>query len=355
MNKEKLMEKLRKLQDAYDKLFEAVLNSATDEDLQKLNNIEKMVEETKAQIEKLDDKTGKIPGSPVVLTESQKFVKRLIEAVSTNGNFAGALPREMADSVTELVNQYANLRQYCSVYTVGGEYAITVETGLPTATYVAEGSAIGNTDPKTTTVTLNAKKIGTISKLTNESITDVTFDLIGYVERSIARAFANQEDHEIIQGTGGVDAIEGVLSKDGIAKVTTAEAAKCTWEEVKATIGKLKAYRNGCILVMNQEVADMIQDFKDGSGNYIFPQNEELTSIKGHPVVISDQMPDLATGKAIMIAGNFSYYALADRSGYEMTLLSELYAANDMTGIKAVCRKDGKVGNKEAFAILMSV
>ena len=38
-----------------------------------------------------------------------------------------------------------------------------------------------------------------------------------------------------------------------------------------------------------------------------------------------------------------------------MTLLSELYAANDMTGIKAVCRKDGKVGNKEAFAILMSV
>ena len=65
MNKEKLMEKLRKLQDAYDKLFEAVLNSATDEDLQKLNNIEKMVEETKAQIEKLDDKTGKIPGSKV--------------------------------------------------------------------------------------------------------------------------------------------------------------------------------------------------------------------------------------------------------------------------------------------------
>ena len=127
MNKEKLLEKLRKLQDAYDKLFENVLNSATDEDLQKLNNIEKMVEETKAQIEKLEDKPEKIPGSPVKLTESQKFIKRLVEAVSTSGNFAGALPREMADSVTELVNQYANLRQYCTVYTVGGEYAITVE------------------------------------------------------------------------------------------------------------------------------------------------------------------------------------------------------------------------------------
>lgn len=354
MDIEKLKENLRKIQEAYDKLFESVLNSATEEDVQKLNQMEKMMREYEAQIEKFEGKEKKKPGNPFEINESQKFVKKLVEAVSIGGNFADSMPREMADRVTELVNQYANLRQYCSVYTVGGDYAVTVETGLPTATYVTEGTAIGNSDPKTAPVVLSAKKIATISKLTSESITDVSFDLVGYVERSIARAFANQEDHEIIQGAGGENAIEGILNKEGVEVVTTATEATLTWEEVLKALGKLKAYRNGCIIVVNQEVADIIQGFKDDNGNYIFPQNEELTSIKGHPVVVSDQMPEVAATKALMIAGNFSYYALADRSGYEITLLNELYAANDMVGIKAVHRKDGKVGIAKAFAVLKS-
>ncbi len=362
MNRKELEERLQKTKEAEDKIFEKVLTESREEDVDKLNSLSRYRADLEAQLEKCDKnlvppttKTG-----PEELSESEKYCKRFIEAVTTGGNFSGALPREMFAGVTKKVGQFANIVGLCDYHKLISDLALPVESGLPTVDYVTEGGTIGESNATTGTVLLSAKKLACIGKISNEAIADVSFDLVGYVEDTIARAISNKLDHEILFGEGvttgasATNCITGVAKTTGIKSQTSATTLVITWAEVKKALTLLGGYAAGCTIVCSQEIADMIHDFKDGSGNYLFPQGEELTRIKGHPVKISDQMPTLATGKVMFVAGNFQYYALGMREEMDIMLLDQLYQASDMTGVKATVRADGKVTQPEAFSVIVS-
>ena len=352
---EMLKERLEQVMAAEKTAFEEALKSGDEKLVEKANSFGKMVEEIEAQIEALETKQEppQRTAATLDLTEKQKWAKGFAEAVTTGANFSGGMPQEMATDVIKKVGQFANLVSLCDVRKLVSDLSITVETGKPTVSYVTEGSAIGESDPKTSSVVLSPKKLACIGLVSNEVIKDVSFDIVAYITETIASAIADKLDHEILLGTG-TSSIEGIIGKSGITKLTTATTLVVTWAEVKKLLTALKGYKAGCTLVMSQEIADQIHDFKDGSGNYIFPQNEELTVVKGHPVKISDQMPDVAKGNALIVAGNFKYYVLGERDAVEVTILDQLYQNKDQVGVKVVTRVDGKVGQAEAFAALLS-
>lgn len=355
MKIEELKARLAQIEESEKKAFAAMLESSKDEDISKVNALGKLREEYEAQLEALEGKMAPPTKdvAPAALSEKQRWAKNFMDAISTSGNFSGGMPREMSTEVMTKALQTSTLLTRCKIEKLVSDMSVTVETGLPTVAYVAEGAAIGETAPATKSVVLSPKKLGCIAKVSQEVIRDVSFDIYAYVVDVFGRAIGSMLVHEVIQGTG-TNAIEGVLSATGINKTTSKTSKVVTWTEVKTMLTSLKGYKAGCTLVMSQEVADMIHDFTDGSGNYIFPQNEELTAVKGHPVEITDQMPALAAGKALVLAGNFQYYALGERDDVEITTLYERYADTDQVGIKAVVRVDGKVGQPEAFAAIIS-
>ena len=154
--------------------------------------------------------------------------------------------------------------------------------------------------------------------------------------------------------SGGTTAIEGITKKSGIISATSATTLTLTWDEVRKAMSNLKGYKANCTVVVSQAMADVIHGFKDSAGNYIFPQNEELTRIMGHEVVISDQMPDAASGGVLFLAGDFSHYVVGQREAIDVQLLYELYAGNNQTGIKTTVRYDGKVADASAFSVIVS-
>ena len=363
MNAKELKDRIAQLKEAESKAMTAILENATEENVTKLNNLQKLRAESEAQLERVEG-VSMVPDSKVgpeaTLSESQKYCDRFKEAVTTGTNFSGALPREMYSSVIKKIGQFANVAGLCDYHKLISDLALPVESGLPSVEYVVEGGAIGESAPTTSTVLLSAKKLACIGKISNEAIADVGFDLVAYVEDTIARAIANKLDHEILLGTGvttgsgATNCITGVIKTAGIKSATSTNLGAVTWAEVKKALTSLGGYAAGCTIICSQEIADLIHDFKDGSGNYIFPQNEELTRIKGHPVKISDQMPATTTGNVLFIAGNFQYYALGMREEMDIMLLDQLYQATDMTGVKATVRADGKVTQAEAFSVIIS-
>ena len=74
----------------------------------------------------------------------------------------------------------------------------------------------------------------------------------------------------------------------------------------------------------------------------------------GHEVVISDQMPEVATGAVLFVAGDFKQYIVGQREAIDVQLLYELYAGNNQTGIKTTVRYDGKVAQAAAFSVILS-
>lgn len=367
MDKKTLMAMLAKVKAKIKEKFETMLESSKDEDIKAYENLLKQakdLEEKIALAEKEElEKEGEIPegleegldkDAKEKLDEKTKFVKGLVEAVSKGTTFQGLLPRDVAAAIQRKKEQIARVRGLCNVHSATGEYTVYVEGDTATVAYVGENAAIGETNPTVKPIGLAALKLGALVKVSREFIQDLGVDVMAYLTDVLSKAFAKKEDHEILFGAGtssSKTALRGISVNVASSNVVTAAATDTvTWEEVKQTIQKLKAYRNGATIVCSQAFLDICHSFKDGN-TYMFPQGQQITSIMGIRVVVSDEFPAIGSEAVAMIVGDFSYYHILDRQGLEVVTLNELYAANDQVGIRALERIDGDFV-QDAFAVL---
>lgn len=292
------------------------------------------------------------------MSESKKFVNRIIEAVTVGTSFAGTVPTEIASEIVKKRNTLAQIRGIATVHQASGDYKIAVESTGVTVAYTGEGAAIGDSTPDVSVLTLSAYKIAALVKASRESLTDPAVDVQQYLVDSIGKAMAEFEENEFLNGTGSSNNhITGILTTLALTAnkaqvITAASATALTWDDVSQIDAVLSAYAPNATLVMNPATANAIRLLKDGGGHFIFPQNEPLSMVLGHRVLESKFMPKIATGASVIVAGDFSYYHIADRQGLDVQVLNELYAANDQVGIKAVERLDGNCALPEAFCVV---
>lgn len=359
--KTELMEAINAFEAKRKEAFETMKATPTEEAVQAYETVVKACNVLECQLADIESREK---GVAIVestekkseLEETVAFVKGLREAVAIGNTYTGLIPTAIASRIQMKRTELSKLRNRCTVHPADGNYTITVEGTGATVAYVSEASAINDSTPTLGVVELGAYKLGALVKVSNEMLADVAVDVAAYLVDVIAKGFALKEDYEILHGTGS-GAMTGV-----VPFVTTATgghitlgagttAATClTWAEVKSFIQSLGAYRSHACILMNPATVDIIHEFKD-SGKYIFDQNNPLTAIWGLPIIATPDVDVIGSGKVIAIAGDFSYYHIADRKSVTITTLNELYAANDQVGVKAIQRIDGKPANVDAFAI----
>lgn len=284
--------------------------------------------------------------------ESENFIKGLREAVQLGTRFVGSLPTEMATAIQTKMEQLAGIYSRCTIHRASGDYVVVVESEVVTVSYTTESAAISETSPNLQPIKLSALKLAGLARISSEMLADLAVDVMNWITNEFAKAFARQMEHEILLGPGtdgDKTKIRGVIT-NATKTVTAASATVITWEEVKKTVQSIGAYRTGATIVVSQQIHDQIHSFKDGS-SYMFDQTRNVERIMGCPVLISDQMPAIAGGKAALVVGNFAYYHIADRQDVTIRVLEERYAEYDQVGIKATKRVDGDFV-KEAFAVL---
>lgn len=352
------MTERERIAEARIKAFDAMIENASDENVKAYENILKMEEALKAREIKEDQKkvdldSIKEKAEDKALTEAQAFTRKLREALAIGGTYTALVPTTIATTIQKKKYEHSLLRRYCTVHPSTGNYVITVEGNGVTVGYVAEAGALSDSTPTATSVTLGAFKLAALVKISREMVEDSAVDFVNYVVELMAKGFALKEDAEIISGSGssamtGVDTITMVENTN---LKTSSSTTSFTWAEFKTFLGLLGPYKRSSIVLMSQATLDAIHEFKDGS-NYIFPQNQEITEILGVKVVISPDMADCGAANLVAIAGDFSYYHIADRQDLQFKILNELYAGNDQIGIMATQRIDGKPALDAAFAFL---
>ena len=357
---EKMTKYLESLSEEDRKAWEGLMD--TKKKIQKELDDEKakVAEEEKKKKEQqaLDEKDGtKVPEElrdvgKKISEESQKFIKDLREAVQLGTRFVGSLPTEMATAIQTKMEQLAGIYSRCTIHRASGDYVVVVESEVVTVSYTTESAAISETSPNLQPIKLSALKLSGLARISSEMLADLAVDVMNWITTEFAKAFARQMEHEILLGPGtdgDKTKIRGVIT-NATKTVTAASATVITWEEVKKAVQSIGAYRTGATIVVSQQIHDQIHSFKDGS-SYMFDQTRNVERIMGCPVLISDQMPAIAGGKAALVVGNFAYYHIADRQDVTIRVLEERYAEYDQVGIKATKRVDGDFV-KEAFAVL---
>ena len=357
---EKMSKYLESLSEEDRKAWEGLMDTKAKVEKELEEEKARVAEEEKKQKEKdaLDEKDkAKVPEGlrdvgRKISEESENFIKDLREAVQLGTRFVGSLPTEMATAIQTKMEQLAGIYSRCSIHRASGDYVVVVESEVVTVSYTNESAAISETSPNLQPIKLSALKLAGLARISSEMLADLAVDVMNWITTEFAKAFARQMEHEILLGPGtdgDKTKIRGIIT-NATKTVTAASATVITWEEVKKAVQSIGAYRTGATIVVSQQIHDQIHSFKDGS-SYMFDQTRNVERIMGCPVLISDQMPAIAGGKAALVVGNFAYYHIADRQDVTIRVLEERYAEYDQVGIRATKRVDGDFV-KEAFAVL---
>lgn len=219
------------------------------------------------------------------------------------------------------------------------------------ADFVDEGDTIPGFDVADdfSKICVNSFKIASLAKVSSEFATDVAFDIEGYIMHRFAKSFAKTEDKAFISGTGTGEPT-GLLH-DTLGAETGVTTSALTYDDCLDLFFSVKPeYRKSSVWLMNDKTALALRKLKDEDGNYLW--NSANDTILGKPVIISNEMPDIESGKKPVLFGDLSFYWIIDRSPMSIQVIKELFATNHQIGYIGSERLDGKLIRSEAVKVI---
>ena len=249
----------------------------------------------------------------------------------------------------EIRDDYNALRPVCDTITTAGLHNIRVESDRGTSTWTDEEAAYTESDPIFANVQLGAHKLGRIVKVSEELLQDSDFDIEGYLARAFGRSHGLAEEEAFIKGTGTTQPT-GIIG--GATAVTRTEsplnAAVTANTLLDVYYGLQRQYRSNATWILNDNTVRTIRGITDGNDDFLWQpglQAGQPDRIMGRPYITSAYMPDEGESplSSAIVFGDLSNYTIADRTGFSIQRLNELYAANGQVGFRGFSRVDGKV------------
>lgn len=288
--------------------------------------------------------------------QGNRFVdtRALVAGTGAKGGFL--VPKGFEANLLKALQETNVMRQICEVRSLGyGESSIPVVEDYGVASWLDEGEEYGETDDTFSQVSLKAKKMGRIQKISEELLADNAFNLEAELIYGYGISFGRAEEAAFINGNSTRTAT-GILV-DTSKTVTTVAPNAITYDDiVKLKFAVTAPYRKRAVWLLSDEAALVISMLKDGMGRPIWqPSLQEGTPdmLLGRPVYYSPEMPTMGTGNTPVLFGDTMKYRIADRSGMFIQRLDELYAKTGHIGFRGRRRLDGKLLDTKATAKLI--
>lgn len=289
------------------------------------------------------------------------YIRNMVEkradtnlTVTDNG---AVVPHSIANKIIEMVYDISPIVQMATRYNVSGTIAIPYydETdGKLTVAYADEFAELESTSAKFKSIELKDFLAGCLSKISRSLINKANFDLVGFVIRKMAEAFARWMEGESINGTESK--ITGMNA--GITqKVTAAAADKITGDELMDLQDAVPdAFQANAIFVMNRKTRTAIRKLKNLQGDYLLQRDLNSKwgyTLLGKDVYTTDNVPAMTSGKTAVYYGDMSGLALKISEQMNIQVLNEKYATQHAIGIVGWMEADAKVENTQKLSKLV--
>ena len=280
----------------------------------------------------------------------------LQEGVDSEGGYL--VPDEYEHTLVMGLEGSNVIRAHAHVFTTSnGVHKIPVVASKGTASWIDEEGTYTESDDVFGQEQIDAHKLGTIIKVSEELITDSVFDLEQYFTAEFARRIGSKEEEAFLVGNG-VKKPTGLLNETGGAQlgVTAASATSITADELIDLYYSLKSpYRKNAIWILNDSTIKAIRKLKDGNGQYLWQpaiKDGEVNTILGKPYFTSSYAPEIGSAAKSILFGDLNFYWIGDRQGITFKRLNEKYADMGQIGFLASKRVDAKLVLPEAVKYL---
>ena len=279
-----------------------------------------------------------------------------VMTVGTDANGGYLVPDEFDKNIAAGLAEANVIRGISKVITTQYDHKIPVVTTHATAAWTAESGAYNESTPVLGQKSLDAHKMTSIIRVSEELMQDSAFNIEAFVTDEIISAFGALEEQAFCVGTGSGQPTGIFTANGGTVGVTSKDSTAITMDEIFDLIYALKSpYRKNAKFLTNDNTVRLIRKLKDANGAYLW----QPTNIAGQPdklagfdLITTPYAPTIAAGNRTIAFGDFKNFWVADRRSRTVKRLGELYAANGQIGFAAAQRVDGKVIVAEAIQLL---
>ncbi len=294
--------------------------------------------------------------------------KALSTAVSADGGFL--VDPQTAEQITSVLRGASSIRAIANVVQVESTaYDVLVDQTDIGAGWASETGATAETGtPQIDRISIPLHELSALPKASQRLLDDSAFDVEGWLAGRIADKFSRAESLSFISGDG-IDKPTGFLTHPGVADnlwawgslgyVATGTAGDFNAvDQADAIVDLVYAlnaqYRANASFVMNSKTAGAVRKMKDVDGRFLWSDGlaaGEPARLMGYPVLIAEDMPDIAADAMAIAFGDFGAgYTVAERP--DLRILRDPFSAKPHVLFYATKRVGGDVSDFAAIKLL---
>ena len=294
--------------------------------------------------------------------------KALSTAVAGDGGYL--VDPRTADTVKSILVATGSIRSIASVVTVdASNFDVLIDRSDVGTGWVTETGSVSETaTPLIERISIRLHQLAAMPKASQRLLDDSAFDVEGWLAEKIASRFIRSESAAFVNGDG-VDKPKGILlpakvpnsawtwgslgyvPSGAAADFPTTNAVDCIVNLVYALAAP---YRANATFVMNSKTAGAVRKMKDADGRFMWADGlavAEPPRLMGYPVLICEDMPDIAANAHAIAFGDFAAgYTIAERT--DLRILRDPFSAKPHVLFYATKRVGGDISDYAAIKLL---
>lgn len=223
--------------------------------------------------------------------------------------------------------------------TSGENLVIPTVTATSSAGSVAAGSAIAESNPTFSSITLSAEKYGALVSVASELVADAGFDITGYIAQELGKAIGLQTNSVLTtklaaaagSAVTGSTAVSGAFSYENLIDL------------VYSIDGSARLLPSTGFMMAKSGLA-VARKLKDGAGNYIWTDSAvpgQAATLLGYSVYENPSVAAVATGAKSVLFGALDSFKVRVAGGVRVDVSGDYAFANDVTTYRGLTRLDG--------------
>lgn len=230
----------------------------------------------------------------------------------------------------------------------GEDFKVPRSTANSTAAIVAEGGAIGESDPTVSAVTLKAYKYGVLTEATYEMVVDTSFDVGGFLAQQAGEAVGTAFGAHLAtgNGTGQPSGVAGAATL-GVTGGTGVTGAFTADDLIDLQHSAPSPYQRNASWVMRTTTLARVRKLKDSQNRYLFeadarPDDPQAVGLLlGRPVYLDEGVVAVGLGARSVLYGDFSRVWVRQVADLRFEKSTEFKFANDLVTFRVLHRLDG--------------
>ena len=229
--------------------------------------------------------------------------------------------------------------------TSGEDITIPTLTAYSTATLKAAGSAIAESEPTYSSITLGAYKYGLLIPVSNELIADAGFDISAHLANQAGNGLGFAVNAALTTGTGSSQpngvvtaAGSGTVGGTGVAGAFTAD----NLIDLQYTLDGAARRLPGVAYMAAGSSIGAMRKLKDDAGQYLYQVNVgQPDSFAGYNVIENPGMAATGTGAKSVLFGHMPSFQVRVAGGVQVATSTDYAFNTDSTVFRVLMRVDG--------------